>query len=239
MTDVSAELVRFALSGGGARGTAPEELRSAVPGLPGAAAPSALAPGMDGHLAALRSAYPPGDPRADALDSAAALAGSGTHPLLAATAAVARVRNGERAAEAAVLGCEVACRLARSLGVRPEALAVVGAALAGSTREEGGLRALGLAATQATTVTVNVEPAERDGITALSAAFAAADGIEAALLGDRGFTAPPQPLEGRRGLLALLAPEAEGPELLRDLGTRWHAETVLRPAGVAADGSHG
>lgn len=251
MTDVSAELVRFALPDGDGRDAAPEELRAAVPGLPDAAAatgpaataapvspaPVSPAAGLEGQLAALRSAYPPGDPRARALDSAAALAGSGTHPLLAAVAAVARVRGGERAAGAAVLGCEVACRLARSLGVRPEALAVVGAALAGSTERRGGLHALGLAATQATTVNADTADAgDRDGITALSAAFAAADGIEAALLGGRGFTAPPEPLEGRRGLLALLAPGAEAPELLRDLGTVWHAETVLRPAGVPADG---
>jgi 2-methylcitrate dehydratase PrpD len=174
----------------------------------------------------MRSGYPQKDLRADVLDAAAGLTRSGMHPLVAATAAVAGLRNGTRAEEATVLGCEIACRLAASLDVRPDALAVVGAALAGSTEPVGGLHALGLAATQTTTVGGSSEDDEEE-IAALRAAFAAADGAEAALLGERGFTAPRQPLEGRRGLLALLAPEADPQELVRDLGTRWFAEAVI------------
>ncbi|OEU85397.1 MmgE/PrpD family protein [Streptomyces abyssalis] len=138
---------------------------------------------------------------------------------------VAAVRNGERVEEATVLGCEVAFRLAAVLGVRPETLSVLAAALAGSTEPAGALRALGLAATQSTTVDGN--PGEEKEITVLRTALAAADGAEAALLGERGFTAPGQPVEGRRGLLALLAPGADPQELVRDLGTRWHAEAVV------------
>lgn len=216
-TDVSGSLVRFALSGGS---PVPDGLRSAVSGLP---APSPAA--QDEHLAALRSAYPQGDLRAQVLDTAAGLTCSGVHPLVAAIAAVAGLRNAARAEEATVLGCEVACRLAASLDVRPDALSVVGAALAGSTDPVGGLHALGLAATQTTTVGGSSD--EQKETAALRAAFAAADGAEAALLGERGFTAPRQPLEGRRGLLALLAPAADAQELVRGLGTRWFAEAVL------------
>ncbi|NLU72238.1 MmgE/PrpD family protein [Streptomyces sp. HNM0575] len=239
MADVSASLVRFAVTTGQ---PVPDGLRSAVHGLhapppgtasgttdtPSPAATSAPADGtgLEKCLAALRSAYPPEDARTYVLEAAAALTHSGVHPLVAATAAVAANRNAARAAEATVLGCEVACRLAASLGVRPDALAVVGAALAGSTAPTSGLHALGLAATQSTTVSAGDD--ERDEVTALRAALAAADGLEAALLGERGLTAPPHPLEGRRGLLALLSPEAEPRALTDNLGTRWLAEDVLR-----------
>ncbi len=222
MTDVSASLVQFSLSGGS---SIPDGLRSAVSDLP-----VASSAGEDGHLAAVRSAYPEGDVRADILESAAGLARSGVHPLLAATASVARLRNDARAVEATVLGCEVACRLAALLDVRPDALSVVGAALAGSTDPAGALHALGLAATQTTTVSGSSgEGAEgQEEVAALRTAFAAADGLEAALLGERGFTAPEAPVEGRRGLLALLAPAVDAQELVSELGTRWHAEAVLK-----------
>ena len=109
MTDVSGSLVRFALSG---ESPVPEALRAAVP----ATAAEAPAPARDEHVAALRSVYPEGGLRAQALEAAAALVRSGHHPLVAATAAVARLRNGARAQEATVLGCEIACRLAAALG---------------------------------------------------------------------------------------------------------------------------
>ncbi|QPP06838.1 MmgE/PrpD family protein [Streptomyces bathyalis] len=218
MTQVSGSLVRFALS---AEPSVPDGLRAAVPDPAAAASP----PTKEEHVAALRSAYPDGDPRADALEAATALVHAGHHPLVAATAAAARHRNGARAEEAAVLGCEIACRMAAALGVRPDELSVVGAALAASTAPAGGLYALGLAATQVTSATGSSdEPRE---VTALRTGLAAADGVEAALLGDRGFTAPEAPVEGRRGLLALLAPDADAQELVRDLGTRWYAEAVV------------
>lgn len=222
MTDVSGSLVRFALSG---ESPVPDALRAAVPAT--AADAPAPAPARDKHVAALRSAYPEGDLRAEALEAAAALVRSGHHPLVAATAAVARLRNGARAQEATVLGCEIACRLAAVLGVRPDELSVVGAALAASTAPAAGLYALGLAATQTTAATGSEDDPQE--VTALRAGLAAADGVEAALLGDRGFTTPEAPVEGRRGLLALLAPDADAAELVRDLGTRWYAEPVVAP----------
>ncbi|MCI2416399.1 MmgE/PrpD family protein [Saccharopolyspora sp. K220] len=215
MTDISGSLVRFVLAENPA---IPVELRTAV-----ADFAMAYPAQHDEHLAALRSTHPEDDLRMRALDAAAGLAYSGVHTLVAATAAVAGIRHAANADRATVLGCEVACRLAAALGARPEALAVVGAALAGSTEPVAARHALGLAATQVTTVSGSEEPET----TALRAAFAAADGIEAAMLGERGFTAPAQPIEGRRGLLALLAPSADGETLLHDLGKRWFAAEVL------------
>ncbi|MGP4019044.1 MmgE/PrpD family protein [Saccharopolyspora sp. 5N708] len=216
MTDISGSLVRFALA---EHPVVPTELRAAVPDF--AVAHPAR---RDGHLAALRATHSDDDLRMRALDAAAGLAYSGVHALVAATAAVAGLRHAENADRATVLGCEVACRLAAALGAPPEELAVIGAALAGSLDPTAGGHALGLAATQVTTVSGGGNEPE---ISALHAAFAAADGIEAALLGERGFTAPPHPIEGRRGMLALLAPTANGEDLVRDLGKRWFAEEVL------------
>jgi 2-methylcitrate dehydratase PrpD len=217
MTHISGSLVRFALSGDP---SVPDRLRAAVSDLTGVAAPYE-------YLDALRSAYPEGDLRVRALENAAGLAHAGVRPLVAATAAVARIRQDTNAECVVVRGCEVACRLAAALNVDPDDLPVVSAALAGSVEYDAGLHALGLAAAQVTAVR---GASEGHDATVLRTALAAVDGIEAALLGERGFTAPQRPIEGRRGVLALLAPEAEAEELLRDLGTRWLAEETLLPS---------
>ena len=64
------------------------------------------------------------------------------------------------------------------------------------------LAALALACTQATGIDPGGESRIRFG-------KAAADGVEAALLAEAGFTAPEAPIEGRRGLTALTAPGAD------------------------------
>ena len=58
---------------------------------------------------------------------------------------------------------------------------------------------------------------------------AAANGLEAALLAEQGFTGPVEPLAGRRGLGALMA---DGPDwvAMADLGARWLVElNALKP----------
>ncbi len=52
-------------------------------------------------------------------------------------------------------------------------------------------------------------------------AKAAADGIEAALLAQAGFTGPAQPIEGRRGFAALLARRFHPDEITSGLGSQY------------------
>ncbi|HXP94465.1 MAG TPA: MmgE/PrpD family protein [Candidatus Binatia bacterium] len=52
-------------------------------------------------------------------------------------------------------------------------------------------------------------------------AKAAADGVEAALLGQAGFTGPAQPIEGRRGFAALLARRFRPDEITSGLGSQF------------------
>ena len=80
--------------------------------------------------------------------------------------------------------------------------------------------ALALAATQAAghteqlgTMTKSMHPGK-----------AGADGLEAALLARSGFAGPSAPVEGPRGLAALMAPEVDLDEALRGLGTAWEVE---------------
>jgi 2-methylcitrate dehydratase PrpD len=53
---------------------------------------------------------------------------------------------------------------------------------------------------------------------------AAADGVEAALLAQRGFTSAPTMIEGRRGLAAVASPAAEPDLMVDELGSRWELE---------------
>ncbi|RZU34155.1 MmgE/PrpD family protein [Blastococcus saxobsidens] len=100
------------------------------------------------------------------------------------------------------LGAAVAA--GRLLGLDPEAmhhaLALAATQAAGHTQQLG-------------TMTKSLHPGK-----------AAADGVEAALLAAAGFTGPDEPIEGRRGLAALMAPEVELEEMLRDLGSVWELE---------------
>jgi 2-methylcitrate dehydratase PrpD len=59
---------------------------------------------------------------------------------------------------------------------------------------------------------------------------AAANGVEAALLAERGLTAPPKVVEGRRGFLEVSAPEPDAALVTAELGERWEAEAnAIKP----------
>lgn len=63
----------------------------------------------------------------------------------------------------------------------------------------------------------------------LTGALSARDGVEAALLAHEGLIGPPLPLEGRRGLFALVAPEGEPEALLAALGHTWVESSLGSP----------
>ncbi len=63
----------------------------------------------------------------------------------------------------------------------------------------------------------------------LTGALAARDGVEAALLAHEGLIGPPLPLEGRRGLFALVAPEGDPEALLAAIGHSWVESSAGTP----------
>ena len=56
---------------------------------------------------------------------------------------------------------------------------------------------------------------------------ASQQGLEAALLAERGFTGPSTVLEGRYGYFAAFSPRPSADRVLADLGRRWLAETLM------------
>jgi hypothetical protein len=152
---------------------------------------------------------------------------------IVAAAALATAPGGDQREqelhEAVAVGCELALRLAAVLGdgqrERGWSLAgangAVGAAVAagrllGCSAEQ--LRnAIGLAATQPGGF---AEPLDAAGRAQL-AGKTACNGVEAALLARAGVTAAPAAIAGRRGLLALTAPDAPADALTAGLGERW------------------
>jgi 2-methylcitrate dehydratase PrpD len=169
----------------------------------------------------------PDDPRARAIE---AVTGDGLLSAVTAAVSAGGGSRGEDPARAVVIGVEVARRLADLLGSPPDTLALVGSAVAvaavrGLDPGES-LHALGLAATQATTVRGTLDGLADDAaaeVRAIRTRLAASGGVEAVLLAERGFTGPARPLEGRRGLVALLAPGADPAVLVDGLGKRWLA----------------
>jgi 2-methylcitrate dehydratase PrpD len=155
-------------------------------------------------------------------------------PVVAAALAAAELTGADGAdlLTAVVAGVEVACRVGNALGPGhfdrgwhlTGTMGHLGAAAAAGRLlglwPEQMRHALALAATQAGghteqlgTMTKSLHPGK-----------AASDGLEAALLAQAGFTGPAAPIAGRRGLAALLAPAADLPEALRDLGKAWEIE---------------
>lgn len=155
-------------------------------------------------------------------------------PVVAAalTAAELRGASGAELLTAVVAGMEVACRVGNGLcpshfdqgwhvtGTMGHLGAAAAAGRVLGLRPEQMRHALALAATQAAghteqlgTMTKSLHPGK-----------AAADGLEAALLAESGFTGPEAPIEGRRGLAVLMAPTVDLAEMLRDLGTVWETE---------------
>lgn len=164
------------------------------------------------------------DPLWTAWLSAATVAGvDPSLPWIAVCAAAAALAEGERAATAVAIGTEVADRVAAVLGpthtaagwdVRATAGVVGAGAAAGwlCGLDDDALRAaIGLCATQAAGTTA----AAGTDAEALQLGKAAANAVEAALLGQCGFTSAAEPLEGRRGMFALMS---TGSDLGRDWG---------------------
>lgn len=161
-------------------------------------------------------------------------AGSSASPATAVVCAALAIGESVHAPGAAVLdaiaiGTEIAVRLAASLAPGHAArgwdddgtCGRIGATLAAGRILElkaAALRnALGVAATEAAGL--------RSAAGTMTAAFvrgsAAADGVEAALLGRAGFTAAPLAIEGRRGLAALMTATFAPPAITDGLDERF------------------
>ena len=88
------------------------------------------------------------------------------------------------------------------------------------------IAALALAATQAQ----GLQSVNGTETKAFHPGKAAADGLEAALLAARGFTAPTEPLVGRRGFATISAPRVDLDRMLDGLGHDWEIEdNAIKP----------
>lgn len=135
----------------------------------------------------------------------------------------------QQTATATAIGYEVADRVAEALGpthttagwsVRATAGVIGAGAAAGRLMglDAGQLRdALGLCATQA----AGLAGATGTDADALQLGKAAGNAVEAALLGQCGVTSAAQPLEGRRGMFALMSTAADPAAVNERLGTSW------------------
>jgi 2-methylcitrate dehydratase PrpD len=79
------------------------------------------------------------------------------------------------------------------------------------------MQALGVAATQG----AGLRAAEGSDTWSLHVGRAAANGLEASLLCAAGFSGPPSGIEGRRGFLAVAAPEGDATRLTAGLDEHW------------------
>jgi 2-methylcitrate dehydratase PrpD len=164
-------------------------------------------------------------------------------PVVAAALAVGEytAASGPNVLAALTIGVELAMRVEH--GISPALRAggwVSGAAGArlGAAAAAGRLvalnvdqmvSALGLAATQAAGFEVAADSAGGD----LAYGKAAGDGTEAALLAGAGFEGPAAPLEGRRGLVEVLAPEQHDLGVTIDgLGHRWLVQSLPAQADL-------
>jgi 2-methylcitrate dehydratase PrpD len=139
-----------------------------------------------------------------------------------------------------VAGLEAAARIADALGERHSergwrvagTAGRVGAAVAASRTlgrsGENHLAAIAFAATQAAGFAIG----SGVSVPALVAGRAANDGVEAAVVAAVGLIGDPLPLEGRRGLLALVSEGADATKLASDLGVIWRAELTRPNDGV-------
>jgi 2-methylcitrate dehydratase PrpD len=151
----------------------------------------------------------------------------------AALAASERVPcSGEELLCSVLAGAEVALRLATCLaphaigrgwhmtGVAGHVGAAVAAGRILGLDHAGHVAAMGLAATQGAGLTAALGTMAKP----MHAGKAAAGGTEAALLAAAGFTGPKDALEGRLGLLAVMAGQVDTAPGLRDLGRTWEIE---------------
>lgn len=154
-----------------------------------------------------------------------------TGPLMAAGLPIAEWKtcSGQELIAAHVVGFEVAARA--SLAIYPEhydrgwhmtgTTGTLGAAVSAGRllQLESGrmMHAVGIAATQAA--------GHREQFGAMTKSLhsgkAASNGVLAALLALRGYTAADESLEGRRGMFHVMSTHTDVKELTDDLGTRW------------------
>lgn len=164
----------------------------------------------------LRTVLHPGAPVVPAALAAAELAGA----------------SGRQVLEGVAAGVEVASRVGNGLGpghfdrgwhvtgtVGHLGAAVAAGRVLGLTEEQL-LTALAVAATQAAGHTEQLGSMTK----ALHPGKAAADGLQAALLARSGLGAPHRPLEGPRGMAALMSPGLDVEEALTGLGEKWELE---------------
>jgi 2-methylcitrate dehydratase PrpD len=159
--------------------------------------------------------------------------------------AVANDRPAEALLRAIAIGTEVAVRTGRSFGAQhaargwhPSATAgSLGAAAAAAAVVDLGVeeiaQVLGLAATQAAGLGVALGTMVKP----LHFGRAAAAGVEAVGLVRAGLSAPRDGVTGRRGLVAVMAPDADLDVLFDGLGDRWlgtEVEPKPYPCGVVA-----
>lgn len=172
------------------------------------------------------------------------------HPAAATMAAALplgdlRGADGPRLLRAVTLGCEAQVRVGRALSPWhydegwhiTGTCGVLGGAVAAGVilgLDGSGLReALAIAASQP----VGHREVLGSFVKAFHPGRAAANGVLAALLAERGFTGPADALEGERGYLRALARHHEPARVLDGLGTRWLVEDNAfkpYPCGIVA-----
>jgi 2-methylcitrate dehydratase PrpD len=201
-------------------------------------APEAGVVGRPERLAAPDAAFV----NASAARAGGAQAGTAVVALAALAAAEAAGADGPATMRGIVLGLEVAARVEAALGASHRARGYDTAGTAGRVGAAAAVAAVlgldaagvhsafGYAATTANGLAAAAPPA----VSALIAGLAAADGIRSARYARAGLIGPPEPLEGRRGLLALESDDGDPSCLVDGLGARWW---VLEGPDAAALGS--
>jgi 2-methylcitrate dehydratase PrpD len=174
-----------------------------------------------------------------ALDTESIHGPSITHAAAIVVPSVLAVAETTRSGGAAVLaaivvGLDAADRISRAItpaaqyarGFHPSAIAgAPAAALAAANLlgldQAAACRAVGIAATQAGGLMAwETDPSEQ--LRPLNCGIAARNGVTAALLAERGFGAPEDPLEGYGGMLVAFGDERSRAEILsEDLGSRF------------------
>jgi 2-methylcitrate dehydratase PrpD len=189
-------------------------------GLPGIAPAwsAAFLNGMAAHVedfddTHLETVLHPGAPVVPAALAMAELIGATSQDLVAGV--IAGVEVGSRVALA--LGKSHFDRGWHVTGTAGHVAAAVAAARVARLGSQEILTAMGLGATSA----AGLQEALGTSIKSVHPGKAAADGVEAALLASEGWLGPNEPLEGRRGLVALANGAGDWDRALRGLGREW------------------
>jgi 2-methylcitrate dehydratase PrpD len=165
-------------------------------------------------------------------------------PVVTAAIAVAETAgaSGADLLSAVAVGAEVTLRVRAGVGQSmaargwdvTAALGGLGAAVAAGRLlglDESALTAaIGIASTRA----AGFSTARGTDVAAFQVGKAAADGIEAARMAGRRFTAPAASIEGRRGLGHLLADHPAYPAIMAGLGDLWLTVPAAGPAGESS-----